>query len=133
MTLLSVLSRLSGAPAGRRSFLGQTCAPGAPWVELKLMTSARLRPGLGRAGSGLIASSLGCGAAASLRSLVRLRLLLHLPLLALLRLRLRPSPRLEIKRAGPPLELSSLLLSRFWTPSLRMLPYLLVSGMPVLT
>ena len=132
MTLPSVLSRLSGAPAGRRSFLGQTCAPGAPWVELKLMTSVRRRPGLGRAGSGSIASSLGCGAAARLRGPVRLRLL-RLPLLALLRLRLRPSPRLEIKRAGPPLELSSLLLSRFWTPSLRMLPYLLVSGMPVLT
>ncbi len=132
MTLPSVLSRLSGAPAVRRSFLGQTCAPGAPWVELKLMTSVRRRPGLGRAGSGLIASSLGCGAAARLRSPARLRLL-RLPLLALLRLHLHPSLRLEIKRAGPPLELSSLLLSRFWTLSLRMLPYLLVSGMPVLT
>ena len=133
MTLPSVLSRLFGAPAGRRSFLGQTCAPGVPWVELRPMTSARPRPGLGRAGSGSIASSLGCGAAARLRSPALLRLLLHLPLLALLRLRLHPGLRLEIKRAGPPLELSSLLLSRFWTPSLRMLPYLLVSGMPVLT
>jgi hypothetical protein len=132
MTLLSVLSRLFGAPAGRRSFLGQTCAPGVPWVELRPMTSVRRRPGLGRAGSGSIASSLGCGAAARLRSPARLRLL-RLPLLALLRLHLHPSLRLEIKRAGPPLELSSLLLSRFWTPSLRMLPYLLVSGMPVLT
>ena len=131
MTLPSVLSRPSGAPAGRRSFLGQTCAPGAPWVELKPMTSARPRPGLGRAGSGSIASSLGCGAAASLRSPARL--LLRLPLLALPRLRLYPSLRLEIKRAGPRLELSSLLLSRFWTPSLRMLPYLPASGMPVST